>query len=332
VLSAIQPTGDMHLGNYFGAVKNWVDIQDKYNCVFGVVNYHTLTMPYKPIHLQENTWKMAFMMMACGVNPEKIFIHSLVPEHTELAWILGCICSYGELGRMTQFKDKTDQLKDKDKEAFVSAGLFFYPVLQAADILIYHADLVPVGKDQEQHLELSRNIAARFNRVYDKEYFKLPEPLFTELPKVLSLADPSRKMSKSLGEKHYVNLFAEDNVVIKQVKSAVTDAGDTPAGTMSPGVSNLFELLKACGKTEIRQSLMDDYSAGDLKYVDLKEAVAAALVELITPLRENLKSIQDDKKHYKNIIQDSSAQIRKRAQQTLREVRELAGLTPIKNS
>ncbi len=201
VLSAIQPTGDLHLGNYFGAVKNWVAIQEEYNAVYGVVNYHTMTMPYKSAQLQEATWKMIFMVMACGVKVENLFIQSLIPEHAELAWIFGCNCSYGELSRMTQFKDKGEQLKEGDKEAFVSAGLFYYPVLQAADILIYHADLVPVGKDQEQHLELSRNIAARFNRQFNKEYFVHPEPLYTETPKVLSLADPTRKMSKSLGEK-----------------------------------------------------------------------------------------------------------------------------------
>ncbi len=325
VLSAIQPTGDLHLGNYFGAVKNWVAIQEEYNAVYGVVNYHTMTMPYKSAQLQEATWKMIFMVMACGVKAENLFIQSLIPEHAELAWIFGCTCSYGELSRMTQFKDKGEQLKEGDKEAFVSAGLFYYPVLQAADILIYHADLVPVGKDQEQHLELSRNIAARFNRQFNKEYFVHPEPLYTETPKVLSLADPSRKMSKSLGEKHYVNLFGDADRIRKQVRSAVTDTGER-TDTMSAGVSNLFELLKACEKHDVRKSLLDDYSSGALKYADLKEAVAEALVELTKPLKENLAAIQADKKNVKSQIQDSSAEIRKRAIQTLKDVKELTGL------
>ena len=325
VLSAIQPTGDLHLGNYFGAVKNWVAIQEEYNAVYGVVNYHTMTMPYKSAQLQEATWKMIFMVMACGVKVENLFIQSLIPEHAELAWIFGCNCSYGELSRMTQFKDKGEQLKEGDKEAFVSAGLFYYPVLQAADILIYHADLVPVGKDQEQHLELSRNIAARFNRQFNKEYFVHPEPLYTETPKVLSLADPTRKMSKSLGEKHYVNLFGDADRIRKQVRSAVTDTGER-TDVMSPGVSNLFELLKACEKHDVRNSLLDDYNSGALKYADLKEAVADALLELTQPLKENLAAIQADKKNVKSQIQDSSAEIRKRAIQTLKDVKELTGL------
>jgi tryptophanyl-tRNA synthetase len=332
VLSAIQPTGDMHLGNYFGAVKNWVDIQNKYSCFFGVVNYHSMTMPYKPNQLQENTWKMAFMMLACGVQPERIFLQSLIPEHTELAWILGCMCSYGELGRMTQFKDKTSQLKDQESESLVTAGLFFYPVLQAADILMYRANYVPVGKDQEQHLELTRNIATRFNRMVGKEYFPLPEPLFTETPKLLSLADPGRKMGKSYGEKHYVSLLAEDEKILKQVRSAVTDSGDTPTGQMSAGVANLFEILKACGDMEVRSALLADYESGLLKYSALKEAVAVAIIHLVAPIRERYLAIQADKKQYKAMIQDSSAAIRSKVVENLREIKELAGLPNVKRN
>jgi tryptophanyl-tRNA synthetase len=323
VLSAIQPTGDMHLGNYFGAVRNWAQIQDQYQCFFGVVNYHSMTMPYKPSQLQENTWKMAFMVMACGVREDRIFLQSLIPEHTELAWILGCMCSHGELGRMTQFKDKSTQL---EKENLVSAGLFYYPVLQAADILIYRANLVPVGKDQEQHLELTRNIAARFNRLVGKEYFPLPEPLYTETPKILSLADPGRKMGKSYGEKHYLSLFAEESKIMKQIRSAVTDSGDTPAGTMSPGVANLFEILKACGANEVSSKLMDDFHNNILKYAELKEEVAIAVSNLLRPIREKFQTIQADKKQYKEKIQESSASIRIQIQEHMREIKELAGL------
>jgi tryptophanyl-tRNA synthetase len=332
VLSAIQPTGDMHLGNYFGAVKTWVDIQDIYTCFFGVVNYHSMTMPYKPAQLQENTWKMAFMILACGVKPDRLFLQSLVPEHTELAWILGCLCSYGELGRMTQFKDKTNQLKEQESESMVTAGLFFYPVLQAADILMYRAHYVPVGKDQEQHLELTRNIAARFNRMAGKEYFPLPEPLYTETPKLLSLADPTRKMGKSYGEKHYVSILADDEKILRQVRSAVTDSGDTPEGQMSVGIANLFEILKACGHHETRSSLMEDYEKGQLKYVALKEAVAVAVVELVTPIRERYQAIQADKKQYKAMIQESSAAIRQQVAENLREIKELAGLPNLKRT
>ena len=227
---------------------------------------------------------------------------------------------------MTQFKEKTQQLQEKDKDAFVSAGLFAYPVLQAADILIYHADYVPVGKDQEQHLELSRNIAQRFNHQFGKEYFLHPEPLFTETPKILSPADPNRKMSKSLGEKHYINLFSEEDRVRKQIKSAVTDTGETAAGEMSAGVKNLFELLRACGNMAAHDSLMADYTAGALKYSALKEAAADSLVALINPFRERLAELNDNKTAIQAQIRESSAVIRQRAQQTLREVREIVGL------
>lgn len=331
VLSGIQPTGDLHLGNYFGAVKNWVKLQSEYKCHFSVVDYHSMTMPYNPIQLRENTWKMAFYLLACGVKLENLFIQSLVPEHLELAWVLGSTASYGELTRMTQFKDKTDQLKESDKDAFVSVGLFSYPVLQAADILIYHAEYVPVGKDQEQHLELSRNIAQRFNNQFGKEYFVQPEPLFTETPKILSPADPTRKMSKSLGEKHYINLFGEEDRVKKQIKSAVTDTGDTPEGEMSAGVGNLFELLRACEQMEAHDSLMDDYKAGALRYSDLKEAVANAIVDLINPFKERYEAILADKKAVKGQIQESSAAIRQIARQTMREVREITGLPTLRS-
>ncbi len=339
VLSAIQPTGDLHLGNYFGAVKNWVELQDKYSCVYGVVDYHTMTMPYKALDLRENTWKMVFQLLACGVKAENLFIQSLVPEHTELNWVLGCVTSYGEVSKMTQFKDKRDQLEEKDNQAFISAGLFSYPILQAADILIYKADYVPVGKDQEQHLELSRNIAARFNKQFGTEYFAHPEPLFTEIPKLLSPADPTKKMSKSLGEKHFINLFGDPNRIRKQIKSAVTDTGIPPApkggaettpplgaGGMSAGIENLFNLLKACGKMDAYDTLMDTYKAGTLRYGDLKGEVAEALVALTQPFSERLADLTERKKEVKSQIQDSSAEIRKIAQQTLREVKELVGL------
>lgn len=326
VLSCIQPTGDLHLGNYFGAVQNWVQLQEQYKCMYGVVDCHSMTMPYKATDLRENTWKMAFQLLACGIKPENLFIQSLVPEHTELCWILSCVTSYGELSKMTQFKDKREQLEEKDNQAFISTGLFFYPVLQAADILIYRADYVPVGKDQEQHLELSRDIAARFNKQFGKEFFVHPESLFTEIPKLLSPADPTKKMSKSLGEKHYINLFGEPDRIRKQIKSAVTDSGVNTEGVMAPGVENLFNLLKACGKMDIYNAQMDIYQSGNIRYGDLKHEVAEAIVELTQPFRERLADFQSRKKEVQAEIKESSANIRKIAQQTMREVKELTGI------
>lgn len=330
VLSAIQPTGYMHFGNYFGAVQNWVNLQEQYKCFYGIVDYHAMTMPYDPKKLRENTWNLAFNLLACGVDANNLFIQSMIPEHTELSWILSTVCSYGELSRMTQFKDKTQQVQESNKEAFVSAGLFGYPVLQAADILIYKADYVPVGKDQEQHLELSRGIAQRFNNNFKADFFTLPEPLFTEVPKVMSLADPSKKMSKSLGEKHYIDVFAEDKRIRKQVRSAVTDTGEETNGEMSAGIRNLFELLKATNKTDERQTLMQQYESGNLKYVELKDAVADALIELSQKFKTNREELLSNKKEVKNQIKASAYEIRKTAQETLREVKEVTGLSNVK--
>ena len=329
VLSCIQPTGDMHFGNYFGAVKNWVDLQEKYHCFYGVVDYHAMTMPYNPQKLRTATWELIFNLMATGVKREHLFIQSLVPEHSELCWIFNCFTSYGMLQRMTQFKDKSSQKKEGGDD-FISAGLLDYPVLQAADILIYKADYVPIGKDQVQHLELTRNIAQRFNNQMGKEYFVMPEPLLTEIPKVQSTADPSRKMSKSAGEKHYINVFGEEARIRKQVRSAVTDTGEATNGEMSQGVANLFGLLKASGRMEAHESLMEDYTSGGLKYSDLKEAVADGLVAISSQFRERKAEILANKKEVKNQIKQSSYEIRKEAQQTIKEVKDLTGLINVR--
>ncbi len=330
VLSCIQPTGDMHFGNYFGAVKNWVDLQQKYDCIYGVVDYHAMTMPYSPKKLRENTWALIFNLIATGIKPEFLFIQSLIPEHAELCWIFNCFASYGQLTRMTQFKDKSTHGNEQDSGGFISAGLLDYPVLQAADILIYQADYVPVGKDQEQHLELSRNIAQRFNNQVGKEYFVLPETLFTEVPKVKSTADPSRKMSKSAGEKHYINVFGDEARIRKQIRSAVTDTGDSTSGEMSAGIQNLFELLKAGEQLDAYDQLMKEYENGTLKYVALKDAVADTLVNISNEFKARRKELDSNKKEVKNQIKASSANIRKKAQQTLRDVKELSGLMNVK--
>ena len=332
VLSCIQPTGEMHLGNYFGAVKNYVDLQSEYNCIYGIVDYHAMTMPYDAKKLRLNSWDLIISLMAVGVKVENLFIQSLIPEHAELGWIFSTVASYGELTRMTQFKDKSQQVKEESKDAFISAGLFTYPVLQAADILIYKADYVPVGKDQTQHLELTRNIAQRFNSQFKTEYFVLPEILYTETPKIASTADPTRKMSKSAGEKHWIGVFADEKRMTKQIKSAVTDAGDMPFNQetgkrdMSEGVANLLQILKACGKVKEHDEIVDLYNEGSLRYGDLKGIVAEAIVEMTTPFRERKAELSADKKAVKNQIKASSAEIRKTAQQTLREVKEITGL------
>jgi tryptophanyl-tRNA synthetase len=331
VLSCIQPTGSMHLGNYFGAVKNWVKLQDEYDCIYGVVDLHSMTMPYNTEELKKNTLQMVIELLACGIDPEKstLFIQSLVPQHTELNWILNCVTSYGELSRMTQFKDKSNQLEEGTNSGFVSAGLFNYPVLQAADILIYRAEYVPVGKDQEQHLELSRNIANRFNNQFG-EFFPEPKPLFTEIPKLLSLADPTKKMSKSLGEKHYIGLFEAENSIRKKVNRAVTDSGDEVEGEISVGVNNLFTLLKASENFKDYDSLMDDYNNGRLQYGDLKGVVGDTLVKLTNEFKARKIELEKDPSAIDNILQKLSAQAREITNETIREVRVLTGLPQIK--
>jgi tryptophanyl-tRNA synthetase len=330
VLSGIQPTAEMHIGNYFGAVRNWVALQHTHECIYCVVDLHAITMPYEPARLRTNTERMVIDLLACGIDPNKaiLFIQSLVPEHTELCWILSSLTPIGDLRRMTQFKDKSDVLEGQDSTQFVSAALFSYPVLQAADILVYRAQFVPVGKDQEQHLELSRELARRFNNQFGADFFPEPAPLFTETPKVMSLADPTKKMSKSLGERHYIGLFDDEQSIRGKVKSAVTDSGETPEGQMSPGVANLFELLKASGKTDQASALLKDYESGKLQYRVLKETVADAIVELTSKLKARRQEIAADSETVNSQVREMSDKARTIAGETMKEVRRMIGLTP----
>jgi len=327
VLSLIQPTGDMHIGNYFGAVANWVRLQEMHDCIFGVVNLHAMTMPFDPAVLRRNTNQMVVDLLAAGLDPEKctLIVQSMIPEHAELCWIFNCLTPMGDLYRMTQFKDKSARLKDKDG-AFISTGLFDYPVLQAADILIYRADRVPVGKDQEQHLELSREIARRFNATFG-ELFPEPGPLFTDSPKIMSPAEPSKQMSKSIGGKHVIGLFEEEAEVRRKIKTAVTDSGELPDGvTVSPGVQNLLTILKACGKGPTAEELQKEYHAGTLRYVKLKEATADALAELTSRMRARRTELNADQVYVQRVVRQGVEAARQIAGDTMKEVRRLTGL------
>jgi len=327
VFSGIQPTGEIHIGNYFGAIRNWVDIQDSYDCIYCVVDLHAMTMPYDPGTLRQYTVQMFIDLMACGIDPNRslLFVQSLVPQHTELNWILGCVTSYGELSRMTQFKDKSDQVASGPKGSFISAGLFSYPVLQAADILSYRAKLVPVGKDQEQHLELSRNIAVRFNNQFGN-YFPEPEALYTEVPKLMSLVDPTKKMSKSLGDRHYIGVFEPEDVIRKKIRTAVTDTGLAEGKDLSPGVENLFTIIKACGQEESWHQLREESERGVLKYKDLKDVAADTLVERLKPFRLKRDELNADRSRMEDMVRDHSARAREFAENTLNDVKELTGL------
>jgi len=319
IFSGIQPTGTLHIGNYFGAVRNWVDLQETHPCVISIVDYHAITIEIPAETLRQASRNMALDLLACGIDPEKtiLFAQSGVPAHTELAWILGCVTSYGDLSRMTQFKDKSE---NRD---FVSAGLFTYPVLQAADILLYRAVGVPVGEDQIQHLELSRRVARRFNSRYG-EFFPEPQPLVGEAARIMSLADPERKMSKSAGETHYIGVMEAESSIRKKVRSAVTDTGLTPGAEMSPGVSNLFQILGITGCTDTAKELRTQFEEGTLMYSTLKNAVLDALMDTLRPIqkrRAELESSGDVEK----ILARGAQRAQEIASETMRSVRRMVG-------
>jgi len=321
VFSGIQPTGDLHLGNYFGAIANWVRLQDELPCVYCIVDYHAITIEHDPARLRAWSAQMAGDLLACGIDPGKsiLFVQSDVPEHTELAWILSAATSFGDLQRMTQFKEKGE------RQAFISAGLFTYPVLQAADILAYKADLVPVGEDQSQHLELTREIARRFNSRFG-ETFPEPKTRLTEAPRLMSLADPTRKMSKSLGEDHVIGLFEDPARITKKIRSAVTDTGGAPSpGAKSPGVENLFLLLRLAGPPAVAAELEAEYAAGKLMYKRLKETLTEHLLAFVAPIRDRRQAIAADPGRVERVLAEGADRARAIARATLREVRERIG-------
>lgn len=326
VVSCIQPTSEMHIGNYFGAITNWVRLQATHTCIYGVADLHAMTMPYAPAQLRAFTERMVVDLLTCGIDPERaiLFIQSLVPEHTELCWLLQCVCPYDTLAQMTQFQDKAALLKDAGQ--FVATGLFTYPVLQATDMLMYHAAFTPVGKDQAQHLELAQNIAQRFNYRFGP-YFPIPQPMYTETSRIMSLADPERKMSKSQGPGSYIGLFEDEASLRAKVKAAVTDAGILPKGVaMSPGVANLFAILEACGHAADAANLRQDYAAGRLRYPVLKDAVADALVALTQSLRTRRQDVLAQMPDQAQRIAELSERAGEIARATLREVRAVVGL------
>ncbi len=322
VFSGIQPTGTLHLGNYLGAVRNWVALQDdpSYETIYCIVDYHAITIEYEASEMPRRSLEMARDLLACGLDPgrSQIFVQSQVPEHTELAWIFQATCTaYGELQRMTQFKAKSTGRE------MISVGLFTYPVLQAADILIYKAGFVPVGEDQVQHLELARDVSRRFNKRFGRT-FPTVKPLLTPTSRIMSLKDPEQKMSKSAGESHFLPLTATEDEVRTMVKRAVTDVGPRPEGEMSPGVANLFGILEALGDEEHHSSLMADYEAGELRYVDLKDAVADAIWETCHRIQERRAAYPEER--VRQVLREGAEAVRPLARATVDEVRERVGL------
>lgn len=324
VFSGAQPSGGLTIGNYFGALRNWIAMQDDYDCLFSLVDQHAITVRQEPELLRSRTYDGMALYLAIGLDPKKstIFVQSHVPEHAQLAWALNCYAQVGELNRMTQFKDKSAKYANN-----ITVGLFDYPVLMAADILLYQANKVPVGEDQKQHLELTRDIATRFNNIYDN-VFTLPEPYIPEIgARIMSLQAPDKKMSKSdENPNNYVLLLEDLKKVTKKIKRAVTDSDEQARiyfdPQEKPGVSNLLSLLSVATGRPIAD-LVPEYE--DKMYGHLKGDVADAVVAILEPLQTRYQALRADEAYLNEVMQQGAERARGRAQQTLRDVYDAIG-------
>ena len=323
ILSGIQSTGRLHLGNYLGAIDTWVKMQEEYNCYYMIANLHSLTVRNNPETLKNNTLKIIALYVATGLNPEKntIFIQSQVPEHSELAWILNCYTYMGELSRMTQFKDKS--LKHADN---INAGLFTYPVLMASDILLYKADLVPVGEDQKQHLEITRDIAERFNKIYGNT-FVIPNPYIRKTSaRIMGLQDPTSKMSKSSENINDVVFLDDDpDTIIKKFKKAVTDSENVVRfdPIEKPGISNLMQIYGSItGKAE--KEIEEEFQGRG--YGDFKMTVANAVIEKLKPIQDKYNKLLENPTYLEEIYVNGAKKARELASKTLQEVKEKIGI------
>ena len=325
MLSGIQPSGDLTLGSYLGAIRNWAELADQFDCYYFMADLHTLTARQVPAELRKRTLNQLAQYIACGLDPEKntLFIQSHVRQHTELGWILSCYTMFGELSRMTQFKDKSAKNADN-----INGGLFTYPCLMAADILLYQPDFIPVGPDHKQHIELTRDVATRFNNLYG-ETFKVPEPYIPKVgARVMSLTSPENKMSKSDHDQNgCVYLMDEPEVILRKFKRAVTDSDTEHCVRFDvehkPGVSNLMQIYAVCtGK---------DYAAIEaefdgLGYGAFKPKVGEAVVEVLRPLREESLRIMQDKAYLESVYKAGAEKASYVANKTMRKVKKKIGL------
>lgn len=324
VLSGCQPSGQLTIGNYMGALKQWVAMQNDYDCLYMLVDLHAITVRQEPKKLYDACLDGLALYLACGIDPNKstLFVQSHVPEHAQLSWILNCYAQMGELNRMTQFKDKSAK-----NENNINVGLYAYPVLQAADILAYQADKVPVGEDQKQHLELTRDIATRFNNLYG-EVFKLPDPYIPEFgARIMSLQEPDRKMSKSdTNPNNFIGLLEDPKKLTKKIKRAVTDSDEQARiyfdTSEKPGVSNLLSLLALATDRSI-ESLVPEYE--DKMYGHLKGDVADAVVALVEPIQAQYETIRNDRAYLNEVMKHGADKASQRASQTLQKVYDTIG-------
>ncbi len=322
IVSGIQPTGDIHVGNYLGAIKQWIGLQEKNECVFMIVDLHALTAPYDPKTLQKSITEKLIAYIAAGIDPEKsiIFAQSAVKEHAELCWLLNTLCPVGELSRMTQYKDKSKKFKDN-----INAGLLDYPVLMAADILLYKGEAVPVGKDQEQHVELTRTIARKFNQKFGKT-FEEPQGIVPKLgAKIMNLQDPKKKMSKTDDPKTYISLFDAPEAIEKKIMSAETDSGKDIVYniTKKPGISNLLTIYSLITDTPTKK--LEEKFKGK-GYGDFKKSLAKELVDYLEPFRRKQKELLSRDVYVKEILSKGAERAKTLAESTMQEVREKMGL------
>ncbi len=326
IFSGIQPTGTFTLGNYIGAVRNWKPLQDEYNCIYCVVNMHAITVRQEPAKLRKNTLDAYALLMACGIDPEKsiLFIQSHVKTHAELNWVLSCSTQFGELSRMTQFKDKSKRHPDD-----INAGLFTYPVLMAADILAYNADLVPVGVDQKQHLELARNVAQRFNQRYG-ELFKIPEAYIPEVgAKVMSLQEPTKKMSKSDENPNACILILDDkDTIIRKFKRAVTDSeSEICYREGKDGINNLMTIYSSVTGKNFDEITSEFSGKG---YGDFKVAVGEAVADHLAPIREKFAQLSADKDYLKKCYTEGAEKALRYSQRIVSKAYRKVGFVDIK--
>ncbi len=323
--SGMQATGNLTIGNYLGALKNWLTLNEEYECFFGVMDLHSLTVRQNPAEFRKKAKNLFILYIAAGLDPKKncIYFQSHVSAHAELAWLLNCFTYVGELNRMTQFKDKAAKHKDN-----INAGLFTYPVLMAADILLYQADFVPVGKDQKQHLEITRDIAERVNAVYG-DVFTVPEPFFGKAgTKIMSLQEPTQKMSKSDENPNgSIYLMDDPDTIVRKFKRAVTDSfSEIRYSEEQPGVSNLLEIYSACSGTPIADAEKEFEGRG---YGEFKEAVAEAVISVLKPMQDEYARLSGEKAYIDGLIRENDEKAAYYANKTLRKVRKKMGLNEI---
>lgn len=323
IFSGIQPSGNFNIGGYIGAIKNWVKLQNEYDCLFSLVDLHTITVRQDPKLLRQHLYDFLALYIACGLDPKKsiIFCQSHVAAHAQLAWILNCYTTMGELGRMIQFKEKS-----KKSSSGTNIGLFTYPVLMAADILLYQTNLVPVGADQKQHVELARDIAMRFNSIYGK-VFTIPEPYIspvTQGSKIMGLLEPTKKMSKSdTNDNNVINLLDSEDLIIKKMQRAVTDSDkEIRFHDSKPGVSNLLCIYSNITNKSIKQ-LEQEYAGKG--YGVFKNDLAQSLIEFLKPIQKQYLTLRHDEAAMNAILKQGAEQAQQLAQLTLHKVHEVIG-------